>query len=181
MCSQADLPASATVRLFFALVPTPEVRAELVALQGRLRAFGQGRWVPEQNLHLTLGFLGEVGMERLAALRAIAVPSDGAFALTLGVVERKARSGIVWLTTRDPPLPLLRLGDELAGAVRALGFPVDSRPFRPHVTLARDVRCWSPNEVAATSIAWNVTGYSLVSSTIGPSGSRYRSVRDWQL
>lgn len=181
MCSQADLPASATVRLFFALVPTPEVRAELVALQGRLRAFGQGRWVPEQNLHLTLSFLGEVSMERVAALRAIAVPSDGAFTLTLGVVERNARSGIVWLTIRDAPLPLLRLADDLAGAVRALGVRIDPRPLRPHVTLARDVRTWSPNDGAARPVSWNVTGFSLVSSTIGPSGSRYRSVRDWQL
>ena len=125
------------IRLFIA-VPLPE------AVQDRLAQIGFGipgaNWVPGENMHVTLRFVGEVSNADAAdiddALMSLRVP---AFALTIEGVGhfgslRQTRS--LWAgVARNPALVHLRA--KIESALVRFGQPPDSRKFVPHVTLAR--------------------------------------------
>ena len=133
------------MRLFLAVNLTPEVRREVTAATALLRECApapDAAWIDEPLLHLTLKFLGEQPAERLDEVQAAAAAVAGRhreLLMTLGGVGafpnfRRAR--IVWLgVTQEPRLELLHHDIELA--YEKLGFDVEGRPFRPHLTLAR--------------------------------------------
>ena len=62
-----ELPAHQ--RLFFALWPTDELRAEIQAATSAIIHASRGRPIPARNLHVTLLFLGDVSAEKLAAVQ----------------------------------------------------------------------------------------------------------------
>jgi 2'-5' RNA ligase len=133
------------VRLFLAINLTPEVRREVAAATAVLRDCApppDAAWVGEPLLHLTLKFLGEQPEERLDELQAAVASVAGRhreLVMTLGGIGafpnfRRAR--IVWLgVAQEPRLELLHHDIEMA--YEKLGFDVEGRPFRPHLTLAR--------------------------------------------
>lgn len=131
------------MRLFVAL-PVPERTAgEISALQD---ALGCGRAVDEENLHLTLAFLGDV-MERdlpgldeaLAALpsRAVRVEPAG-LDLMAGAGQGSAgkRSEALVLRVRNDPA-LEALAHAVETAARRAGLDLPRRRFRPHITITR--------------------------------------------
>lgn len=131
------------MRLFAALPIAEPGRGEIVKLLGRLR---ESQWplrlVHDHGLHLTMKFFGEVQPGRLdvieEAVRA-AVPGTGALALQLtgvGAFPSTQRPRIIWAGLDAPPA-LELLQDRLERRAEAIGFPPESVPFRPHVTLAR--------------------------------------------
>jgi len=131
------------VRLFLAINLAPEVRRELSAATAPLRdSAPELAWVREPLVHLTLKFLGEQPAERIddiqASLARVA-SMHRELLMTLGGIGafpnfRRAR--VVWIGVgQDPRLELLHHDIELA--YEALGFEVEGRPFRPHLTLAR--------------------------------------------
>jgi 2'-5' RNA ligase len=71
------------------------------------------------------------------------------------------------------PAALEILHARLAETLRALGLPVEARPFRPHLTLARKA-AGAVAPAAAPDIRWPVAGYSLVQSAGG-----YRTLRHY--
>lgn len=110
----------------------------------RLRgAIPGARWVPRQNLHATLSFLGSVDAERIpdiarAVGRAVADLADMPAALEgLGAFPNEAHARVVWAGISDLSGGVEVLAGEVFAAMEALGFPRDDRPFRAHVTLAR--------------------------------------------
>ena len=125
------------MRLFIALSLPEEVRDDLDRLGTGLPEL---RWVPHDNFHLTLRFIGEVGRpdardldDALAALRMprfeISLSGVGSFG-----EGRELRS--LWVgVDSHPELTRLRAKVEQA-AIRA-GQPPEPRKFKPHVTLAR--------------------------------------------
>ncbi len=125
------------LRLFVAIGLPESVQDELAGLE---RGIPGARWVPSDNLHLTLRFIGEVN-EGLAedAAAALAHVRAPAFEMTLAGVGhfgplQKAHS--VWAGI-DPCPPLIRLRDNVESALVRAGFPPEGRKFKPHVTLAR--------------------------------------------
>lgn len=131
------------MRLFVAVNLPDGVRREIWEAATPLRELGAPvRWVPPDALHITLKFLGEVapGREReIASAVESGVGGARRFALELGgfgAFPAPARPRVVWVGCEAaPPLELVQHGLETACA--ALGFPVEGRPFRPHVTLGR--------------------------------------------
>ncbi len=134
------------MRLFIAIAIPTDVRRRLWEVTAELRdASVPVRWVAPEAMHLTLKFLGGVGEERepeiVAALDQV---GGGArpFTLALGGFGTFPPTGsprVVWLgCDRAPPLELLQHGVERAMA--GLGFPLEGRPFHPHVTLGRSTR-----------------------------------------
>jgi 2'-5' RNA ligase len=131
------------VRLFLAINLTPQVRREVAAATAALRqCVPQASWVDEPRLHLTLKFLGEQPEDRIDEIQAAAARVAGRhreLVMALGGVGafpnfRRAR--VVWMgVEQDPRLELLHHDVEIA--CERLGFEVDGRPFRPHLTLAR--------------------------------------------
>jgi 2'-5' RNA ligase len=131
------------VRLFLAINLPPAVRLEVEAATTGLRnAAPDLSWVDEPRLHLTLKFLGEQPEERVEPIRdAIAVVAGRHRELVValegvGAFPNFRRARVVWLgVAQDPRLELLH--HEVEVAFERLGFEVEGRPFRPHVTLAR--------------------------------------------
>ena len=173
-------------RLFLAVLPTPEVRAALVASQRALApALRRGAPAAPGNLHLTLAFLGmcDAGQEE-AAVRALAAACAGQvpFALRLAETGRfnKRRGDIVWqaLEEDEGARELRALQARLVGALHAEGLAKGvgvGDAYAPHVTLfrgARDVRpeeggaaAVSPAAVSpAAGVAWPVDSAALMGS-----------------
>jgi 2'-5' RNA ligase len=131
------------VRLFLAINLEPRVRRAIVDATATLRTEAPTlSWVDEARLHLTLKFLGEQPADVVPSLSesvSRVAQRHRTFALRLGEVGafpnfRRAR--VVWMgIERDPRLELLH--HDLEVACEEIGFEVDGRAFRPHLTLAR--------------------------------------------
>ena len=174
--------ASATRRLFFALWPDAPARAALVRLAHEIAHHGHGKAPREDNLHVTLAFLGPVADERLGALQRIGCDAAAGivpFGLSL---ERVGGTGfgIAWLSCDGVPPSLAALHAALATGLAREGFPTERRMFRPHLTLARHC-ARAAHRGAVQPIGWQVERLSLVESTLAPGGSRYRNLLEWPL
>jgi 2'-5' RNA ligase len=165
-----DVPPA---RLFLALWPDARVRGRLVDWQGTWAWPASAALVPPERLHLTLHFIGNVPSRRLPDLaRRLDVPM-APFDLSFGQGELWPH-GLAVLRPDAVPAPLLDLHRALAKRLLALELPVDERPLRPHVTLARRAQDAQLPE-RGPAFRWRATGYVLVQSVPGPSGG-YRRV-----
>jgi 2'-5' RNA ligase len=176
------------IRLFVALEIPAELRGRIAAIA---RGVERARWVPEESIHLTLRFIGEVRedvMEDVVAeLGTIAgEPFDLAIA-GAGHFETGRRVRSLWLgVERNPALAALR-GRIDAAIVRA-GLPPDGRKFKPHVTVARlndgdpeEVRGWLQANTLFRSVPFTADRFVLFSSFVGRNGSIYRAEADFPL
>jgi len=162
----ADRPpaarASGALRLFIALWPTPSVRAALCERRNAIGWPPRAGVVRDERLHLTLHFIGDAPpalWPRL--LRELQVPGTP-FELEFGAAQQWPH-GLVVLPALAVPAPLAALHAALAGALSALGLPVDRREFRPHVTLARRATgALLPAQMP--TLRWRANGYALVNS-----------------
>ena len=172
-------------RLFFALVPGAEARSALHAL-ARQHAPARARHVPATDLHLTLLFLGNVpepDLPRLcAAAAAIAAPP---FAVVLDRLERW-RGGLLCATGTAGP-EALALHQQLVQGVQDAGFTVDTRPFRAHATLVRDLpRAAGRVDEPIEPVRLQVDSFCLMESREMESreraeGGRYSVLAQWRL
>jgi len=129
-------------RLFCAIEIPSHVRELVAAHVRRLRELvpdGRASWTREDNLHLTIKFIGEVEASRAAELSAAAeraVAGVGAFSIVVdrtGVFPRR----VLWIGVTEPTGRLATVQQRLEEECLAVGFLKDSRPFSPHLTLAR--------------------------------------------
>lgn len=139
------------------------------------------RWVPEDDLHVTLRFLGEVPASRLPEVQtavATAAATMGPTELRAGPVlalgGRRAHVIALELTAAPPLAPLLAALDR--GLAR-LGFPPEGRAFVAHVTLARlrhpgPVGDWLEG-ITVDAASEAVPELVLFRSELTPSGARY--------
>lgn len=132
------------MRTFIALEPPEEFVEDVAALARVLSAAVEGRFVPRQNYHATLAFLGDVDEahardamdamdEACAGAEAVPLRSD-----SLGKFGR-ASDATLWLGLAPDP-GLTNLATRLRELLRAHGIPFDEKPFLPHITLARRAR-----------------------------------------
>ncbi|CAG4914382.1 unnamed protein product [Acidocella sp. C78] len=125
------------MRLFIALDLPWEIRQTLAGFAFNLPG---ARWVPAQNMHITLRFIGETGRieaeEIDHALAAIRAPG---FPLTLagaGWFEKGGRATSLWIGV-ERSAALLHLQTKIETALRRIGLAPERRRYAPHVTLAR--------------------------------------------
>ncbi len=130
------------MRLFVAIEIPPGVRA---AIADFIREFmpiaPQAKWVRRENMHITLKFLGQVDPGRLAAVQSAlaAIRSDTPVTLDfhrLGFFPNEKRPRVFWIGT-EASANLKILAAEIDQSLHKLGFPLEDRPFTPHITLAR--------------------------------------------
>jgi 2'-5' RNA ligase len=98
------------------------------------------RWVPLEQIHLTLAFLGEVDDDTLKlltmALSEIQAPGFGLRFDGTGCFPDRRRPRVLWVGLEPEPL-LSNLASLVRRAVLACGIPQEERPFSAHITLAR--------------------------------------------
>ncbi|MCW5622380.1 MAG: RNA 2',3'-cyclic phosphodiesterase [Burkholderiales bacterium] len=167
------------VRVFFALWPDEAVRKALHA-QGRLvHAQLGGRPTRAASIHMTLLFLGEIEEHRLAALQDAAGNVDvEPFGMSLNRVACWPHNRIAWAGPERVPPALEDLVGRLRQTVAQAGFSFDRKPFAAHVTLLRDAACRAL-EPDMASIAWRVSDFVLVRSSLDAGGSNYQVIGRW--
>ena len=187
------------VRCFVALELPDETVAALMAagaaIRDRAAEWRDEKWVAEENLHITLKFLGSVPAERIASLVGAldgAVPDRRAFVLRLAgarCVPSGGRCSMVWGAFEDAANgPCVCLAREVDSAVAAFTQP-QTRPFKPHVTLVRARRPHrlDPGALEAADEALtcsdasvSVLSATLLSSTLTRHGPIYERIARWK-
>lgn len=139
----APTAADAVWRTFIAVDLPDALRVPLARLQQQIRRTGARVSCPDPaQIHLTLLFLGATFAAQLpaiirwmddavAGLRSFTVEAAG-----VGAFGRPGLPRVIWAGVSGPP-ELDELHRRLAAAARTAGFPVEERPFHPHLTLAR--------------------------------------------
>lgn len=130
------------VRLFAGIAIPTGVRTAIEVATAPLRPAIPGlRWVPAENLHLTLVFIGWVRPDDVAAVRdaieASVAPAEP-FTARLGGAGRfpdRGRARVLWVGFTTGVDALAGLADLAREAVADR--VTDARPFRPHITIAR--------------------------------------------
>lgn len=125
------------IRLFVAVALPGEVRRSLTMLQGGVPG---AAWTPEENLHLTLRFIGQVEEPTFAdvaeALGEVEAPAFDLRLAGVGQFGDRRRVHALWAGVR-PSEPLALLRGRVETALSRAGVPRDERKFMPHVTLGR--------------------------------------------
>jgi 2'-5' RNA ligase len=177
------------IRLFCAIELPDGLRDRLIALGGGMPG---ARWVPEENMHVTLRFIGEVPESSFddiaAALSAIHVESFDLTVAGVGHFEQSRRPTVLWARVEKSEA-LVFLRDRIESALRRVGVKGEDRNFMPHVTLARFDRDVSAERVAAfiganslfRAAPFPVEHFTLFSSVLGRSGPTYRAEAEFPL
>ncbi|HJQ59490.1 MAG TPA: RNA 2',3'-cyclic phosphodiesterase [Vineibacter sp.] len=124
-------------RLFVALPLPDDVADDLAALQ---EGIPDASWVPAENMHLTLAFIGEVnGGAQRDITEALATIDGPVFDLEVAGVDHfvEGRTPKVLYAAVVVTEALQRLQEKVTSVLRGEGVRLDRRKFRPHVTLAR--------------------------------------------
>jgi len=181
-------------RAFIAILLSPEAREAVTDEVERLRPLTRAvAWVPRDNLHLTLRFLGEQAEERLAdALAAVEEAAAAGEPFTLGLHGLGAFPGlerprILWVGVVEGALAARRLQARLEAGLAERGFPPEARPWHPHLTVGRvfDDRCWRREVTLRQAVAQAgsrpvarllITAISLMKSDLERDGARYTAL-----
>jgi 2'-5' RNA ligase len=175
------------MRLFVALRPPEPVRELLLAAMNDDPGI---RWQDDDQLHLTLAFLGEVDrrveQDLADALASVSLPPFELQIRGVGHFERKGAPSALWAGLA-PSEPLARLQQRVVGACRRSGLEPDRNAFRPHVTLARLNRSsppaghWLAAHGTLRSEPWEVREFVLYESRLSPGGSIYEPLVSFSL
>jgi RNA 2',3'-cyclic 3'-phosphodiesterase len=170
------------MRLFVGLELPPPVRAALLAFMGGVAG---ARWQREEQLHLTLRFIGEVdrhsAQDIAAALGQVNIRPFGAELGETGLFDHRGRVDCLWAGVR-PAEPVAALAKAVNAALARVGVEPETRAFVPHITLARGrnmigVASWPQSPVP--KLAWTVNGFALFESHLGKDGSDYTVLARW--
>ena len=133
------------VRSFIAIELPDELKQGLTQLEAQLKMGKQPgvKWVNPYSIHLTLKFLGSIAVDRTSEItRAMAEAVQGISpfhleAKDLGVFPNLRRVQVIWVGVSGGVDKLNQLQQHLESNLARLGFASESRPFTPHLTLAR--------------------------------------------
>jgi len=170
------------IRLFVALELPPIVKAALLASMGGVAG---ARWQREDQLHLTLRYIGEVdrhaAQDISAALGRVNVRPFEAELGDPGLFEHRGRVDNLWVGVR-PADRLAALAKAVNAALAGVGIAPEPRAFVPHITVARGrsmlgVTGWPLAPIPR--LCWPVKNFALWDSHLGRDGSDYQVITRW--
>lgn len=131
------------MRLFVGLDLPYELKETLLQFQSELRSLGvMGAWKSQDNLHLTLEFLGELEKDEVTTLTEAlfkVARHNKPFKLSIGGIgafPTMKRPHTLWTALKGSLSELSRLRDEIHLELEKNGFVLENRQFKPHITLA---------------------------------------------
>ena len=137
---QAQSPARQVLRLFIGIPLAATTANDLAAAVLRLRSKAAPenlRWSAPESWHITLQFLGSTTLQQYecvtAHLRELRHPP---IQIRLGTLDTFDRAGVLFVDVPVTP-ELLALQQAVAAATAPCGFTPETRPYHPHITLAR--------------------------------------------
>lgn len=176
------------LRTFIAVEIGKGLRARVQSLQDTLGRTGvEVKWVEQENLHVTMLFLGEVDARELPKVCRVVQECASAqppFNMTLervGCFPNERRPRVVWVGIGEGAAELIALHDAMEIPLQDLGYRREERRYTPHITLGRVKSDCSTTDLSA-SIAkradWKggeimVTEIHVMSSELRPQGPIY--------
>ena len=165
-------------RLFVAIDFPDTVNQRLASLAGGVRG---ARWLPPEQFHLTLRFIGEVGNDALAdiaeALSAIRAAPFTVRLSGVGHFPPRGQPRVLWAGVEDNAA-LADLNRQIEARLRGIGLAPERRNFAPHVTLARlkqvslgRVRDFLADHADYITESMAIDEFHLYSSTLGARGA----------
>lgn len=131
------------MRLFVGVDLPAEIKQALFEYQSELKFLGvNGSWKSQDNLHITLEFLGELDRTIIPALTLTLLKVANSFRpfelniSGLGAFPSFKRPHTLWTAVDGSLTELNRLRDDLHGELLNTDFRLDERKFKPHITLA---------------------------------------------
>src|SRR5207248_8690324 len=174
-------------RLFVAVRPPEHIRDLLIDAMDDSADF---RWQDDEQLHLTLRFVGEVDRPLADDLAgALGSVRTGRFSARINGVGRfeQRNSGALWAGI-EPKEPFAALAAKIERACLAVGLEPEHRAFHPHITLARwkgrrsrEVASYLDRKRSLVSEPWNVDAFTLFESRLSRHGAHYEEVASFQL
>ncbi len=174
-------------RLFVAIRLPIAVRTRLLDLMGGVN---NARWQSDDQLHLTLRFIGGVDRHRAedvaAALASVGAPRFEASLKGAGQFLQGSRGGSLWVGV-TPHGPFHALHKKVDEACRRAGLPSEGRAYLPHITVARLGRTAGPVDAfvqGASRMAddlFVVDTFCLYESRLGGEGATYQIVERYRL
>ena len=168
------------IRLFAALELPPTIRDRLLAAMGGVAG---ARWQRDEQLHLTLRYIGEVdyhlAQDVAAALSSVNIQPFSLSLTTPGTFDRKGRIDNLWVGV-TPQQEVAALARRIDQALVRVGVPPLGRAFVPHVTVARFGR--SVGDLSGFPLRplpitpFMINGFALFESRISHHGSDYAIV-----
>jgi len=168
-----------TSKRLFVAIDLPEATRQLLEdLDPHIRGV---RWTDAAQMHLTLGFYGDVqGDIELALRERLSVIEFGAFFLPVigvGMFSAKGAPKIIWIGVGNAHPHLFQIHKRVQEAALAAGLEPELRPWHPHVTIARcrDVSAQSLRKFLHTNSDFDagmihVESFHLYSSKLTPAG-----------
>lgn len=187
------------MRIFFAVVPSLPSLNQVVAVKDALEQRSRSddiRWVQDEQLHFTVKFLGEQPEDRvseaiLAARKAALACSSFDLALGgLGAFPSAGRPRVVWIGAVSGASPFTELARKLDRELSKIGFEPESRPYVPHLTLARTKSREGEKEAArllegagdvGEVATERIASFVLMQSKLSPKGSEYSVIEEFLL
>jgi 2'-5' RNA ligase len=185
------------MRLFFAVLPTDELREKLSAVQQEFRAkTGRAdiRWVKPENFHYTLKFLGVQTAPRARTAAEFAVELGEAtnpFELTLGGVgafPNPQRPSTIWVGATTGAEELVAIATQMEAGLVRQGFARENRRLTAHLTLAR-IKSYDGESAAVRALrsvevgeigAMTVDRFVLMQSELDTDGAEYEVVEEFR-
>lgn len=174
-------------RLFVGLRPPAPVRRHLLSLAGGIPG---ARWQSDEQLHLTLRFIGEVerpvAEDVALALGQVRFPPVEIALDGVGQFERRGRPNAVWAGVR-PHDPLTLLHHKIDQALVRLRLEPERRTYLPHITLARMHAApgaadrFLADQAALSSPPFRIEHFTLFESHLGREGAIYEPVERYRL
>jgi len=133
------------IRTFVAIeLPADSKRGLASIIEGLKRqSAAPVKWVGVSGIHLTLKFLGQIPITRVEEIkRALATACAGTAPLRLGIATLGSFPGnsqprVIWAGLSGDVGGLSELASQIDVNLASLGFPEESRPFTPHLTIGR--------------------------------------------
>lgn len=157
------------MRLFIAICLSPQIREELIRTQNVMFDHGvRGNYTPEENMHLTLAFIGDYP-EPQAVMDALSGVEFAPFDLALDGI---GSFGDLWWAGTEKSAPLETLVRRIRRALAEHDIPFDRKRFSPHITLIRKAGSKMPG-VQVHRCKMTVREISLMRSDRGRTGMVY--------
>lgn len=149
------------------------------------------KWIPPENMHLTLKFLGDIHPEDREKIEAAVSDLGGtcgpvSLAVSgMGVFPGVKKARVVWCGLKGDVPSLIQLQHRLDERLTDLGFPKEKRPFKGHLTLARIKGAASPKQLVDAmqavsgieSAPFQVEAMTLFRSDLRPTGAVYTPLK----
>jgi RNA 2',3'-cyclic 3'-phosphodiesterase len=174
-------------RLFVAIRPPEAIRDLLIDAMDDSPEF---RWQDEEQLHVTLRFVGEVDRPIADDLaHALSAVRAQRFQLRVSGVGRFAQrnSGALWAGV-EPKEPLAALAAKIERACQQVGLEAERRAFHPHITLARwtgrrtrELASFLERKRDLASAPFDVDGFTLFESRLSRHGAHYEEIATYPL